>query len=340
MVRKIEVILKSLAINCPVLQNWGVGLSMPLLISSTNSEEMSEIVGRLSDNPVVIDSTLSPAKAAEKLRHANSEAVIMRLPMKKLRDNVKTVGKIQMILDSIDKKGDLCFQGFLIGRNLNEDLRETVLEIPLDDFPETFELDVNVVPDREELIIVKNLINEYGEIDKYRLALYSAVAFTFPGLRRERREHDYYDLLKIADNLCDRWQDCDDYSSAISTLRSLLISAVRSGQYRITKVDYFPENLERVLVFDDLDDSVLMTAKTFRAIFSSFLDSMPKSEAKRIFCEAGLAKIGRNGFLTSKVWIRQGQDAKRLNLVRLKIASITMEAGNQKIKLSEYLKSI
>ena len=83
MVKGVEIILRSLAVNAPLIKAWNMNLSRCIFLSTYAGED-SKLIDSLSETPLIIYSSMSLKEATEKVRKSNSEAVILRLPTQKI----------------------------------------------------------------------------------------------------------------------------------------------------------------------------------------------------------------------------------------------------------------
>lgn len=340
MIKNIDIILSSLSINRPILQSMHLEFQKTIFLTITESENVYKIVEKLSPCPVLINSALSVEQTIQRLRFVTSEAVIVMPAFKKLRENKKMLEKIQLVSEGEkNSSSGTRYQGFLIGTFLENDLREKFFEIPYAEFPETLTGEVNVVPSREELGIIRDVIENFEDMEEIRLSLYSAVAFTYPDLKRQNRMSDFKSLLSTADKLFDFWKEDSDIFSTATILGAMIFDAVKSGTFEIAKIENAPASLKNVLLFDAATESLCMKSEVFREILRPFLNNVPFSEAKRFLVKAGYLVPGTDGSLTKKIWIKQGECIERKNLVRLNVGSISRNVGMDNIKLAAYLKN-
>ena len=195
MMHEIQVILRSLAVNAPIMKDWGLSLSRPLYLSM-KVEETGAFIKGLSERPVIISAGMPLKEVKKKIRNTNSEAIILRMPVKKLRDHERFSLLVQHLLDcSADAK--VGAQVFFVGTFQDENLGDNTFEISISEFPEMLDDDVDVVPDAKDLSVVEEQIFSHKKCDLDCLALYAAAAFCYPKLKLQGRQEDYQKLLII-----------------------------------------------------------------------------------------------------------------------------------------------
>ena len=321
--REIEVILRSLAVNAPVLNAWHVNLSRPLFLS-IDAEDADKFIKGLSANPVVLSSSLKVTEARQKMSHTNSEAIVMRMPLKKLRDNIRVSMLIQELLDLAESSAKNALLVF-VGNLQDQELSERTFPIHISDFQDTLD-DVDVVPDPSDLKLVEDQISSQKVCDRDRTALYSAAAFCYPKLKYQRRLNDYRKLLSACDRLFDSWVCPIDDLSVVAISNRALFDAIRRA-----------ENDQNIIIDQDLSRIYLAT-DVFKKILGPVLEAVPYSEVKKKLAEAGILMTGPGFQLTHKVTFKTETGLSRKNLVVLDTSKITKTVDREEIRLCDYLK--
>ncbi|HCA20136.1 MAG TPA: hypothetical protein DEO40_05615 [Treponema sp.] len=338
--KNVDIILRSLAINAPILKAWGVALNRPLFLIG-DTRKTAETIKALSKHPYVIDSSESLQEITRKLKLINSEAVVMELPLKKLCSNVKFMEKMQAAINHSEFNSSMTgYQLFFAGTYAENYLVGDVYEVPLTYFPESLDRKVEVVPSPEELNIVRDIIAGFDGIERDRISLHSAAAFAFPYLQKENRLSDYEALQTTADRLFDFWKEETDQSSLQKTVAILLFDAVKADDYAVQKIENIKGDFEKLIIVDFQEDSLLMTLETFKIIFKKLIDLLSYTETKCRLSELGIVELGYEGCLTRTFTIIQDNLPVKKKLVKVCVKDLSIFKGNRNIQIVDYIKNI
>ena len=324
MQREIEIILRSLAVNAPIMREWNLSLSRPLFLE-TGSGETETFLKGLSESPIIINAGMPLREVKEKMTEANSQAFVLRMPMTKIRDNIRFLLLQEAIID-FSLSSQTGVQVFFVGTCQNEDLSEYTFAIPISEFPEMLDENVDVIPDAKDLSVVEQRISGHTECDRDRRVLYAAVEFCYENLKRQGREDDYKKLLSTCDRLYDTWLCSLDGLSVVAVANRLLFDAVRCGKYKTE------------IIFNRETGRTYMTKGVFKQVLAPVLDMLSYTEGKKILNEAGILLLGPDMHLTSKVMVDAESGPRRQNLVVLDATKITKYIDREEIKLCDYLR--
>lgn len=316
-------IFASLSANAPLLKNWGMGLSRNLFLTTSDVQGISEITEKLSEHPLLIDPSTPLRQLKEKMGITNSEAVVVVMPHQKLRDCKKFQLLVETVLNWNLHTKCRC-QTFFIGSIVPDDMHDLVYEIPISEFLDGTDFNVDVVPEPLDLNVVKEQLCSFQECDHDRLALYAAVACIYPALKRKGQLENYEKLLRTCDQMFDSWMCPVDTSSVVSSARCIIFEAVRSGKYK------------NDLHFNQNKELLYMPSEIFKQLLAPILKLLPYRKAKEILASEGLLQAGPGLYLTEKVVIDTEQGQVRKNMVALNTKKIVKFVDNEEIRLFDY----
>lgn len=230
-------LLNTLAVNYPILYSMGLVLPYPISLVFPSGVDIGNTLNMLSFWPVIIDSTMKICEARDHIFKANSEAVVLQMPPRMSKDQIKLRSKISMLQDiaslhHLDGK-EVAVQVFLAFRCLNYLASDSspFFEIMLSDSSETIPDPVPVYPNEDDLSVVfnriKNLKIKYKDEDDHtKLVLNAALAFTYPRWETADRLYEYMRLNNVINDLCRQNAERQDMDSITEMAAELLSSFI------------------------------------------------------------------------------------------------------------------
>lgn len=326
MKNRLLVILNSLATNSPLLCAWGLYLPKPIAITMEEDINPYHVISELSHRPVCIDTGRQIKKAEAEIKEANSEAIVLLLPPKILRDTVKLSKQIEMLLEYPQKPrklGEAVGLPIIISNFITDDLRDSVFEIFMSDFSDQdADYDVNIVPPAEKLAVIEEKLEADFDLPVVQRVLRAAVACMYPWFKENGELAEYQKMLDLADEVFFSVTEDQDLSSIVNHIKRLITCAVVSDEYLLMNEGDTVDCIDKTFLFDEYSDVLWLNYRTFQKIIEPIRNMCKKSDIKRALACSDFINNRECGNYIKRKTIHTSQDSVREYMVQINAQKI------------------
>ena len=314
---KVVEILKSYAVNYPLLASINMILEMPIAIVAEDMKTGISIIRTFSRNPVIIDSSWTISAVKEALTTTVSEAVVWIRPDVKRRSThsqeIEELLLTAALIGNVGKREASVAIFFLINRFVDEELKGRVFEVYIN--TKGVELLFNkdkVVPKNTEVsdILSKLLPSNSGN----NVHPVTAAAYFIKTDELEKYIGIAQTMIREAEESCYN----NDLGMAVMNELSDYIRNNKVPVYNIRSLeDTSIEEFEKLVILED--DTMMITETFFKKAASNIINNVPVGLIKGKLVETAVLLPSLDGY-TRKVQVKTKTFKGRVRVLKFDVS--------------------